>query len=234
MKEYKYDLHVHTSEASLCASMTAEEQVRKYVEAGYDGIVVTDHFFGGNTCVDRSLPWEEKAALYAKGYEHAKALGDKLGLKVFFGIEQGYHSTDMLLYGLSPEWVIANPEMNDWNIPETYEAVHAAGGMMVHAHPMREASYITRISLWPHHVDAVEVWNNGNHLDLWNENAEKYAKDHNFPMTGGGDTHNLPDIPGGIVTHEPLNSIKDYIKLVMERGDYTIIRHPHSEQHPDR
>ena len=40
----KIDLHVHTSEISGCAHVTGEETVRLYAEAGYDAIVITNHF----------------------------------------------------------------------------------------------------------------------------------------------------------------------------------------------
>ena len=46
---YKYETHLHTCEASACASAKGEEQARRYKELGYDGIIVTDHFFNGNT-----------------------------------------------------------------------------------------------------------------------------------------------------------------------------------------
>ena len=41
---YRYETHLHTSEASACAVFSAVEQVRSYKAAGYDGIIVTDHF----------------------------------------------------------------------------------------------------------------------------------------------------------------------------------------------
>ena len=41
---YKYDLHVHTKEGSPCGKNTAVDIVRCYVNGGYSGIVITDHF----------------------------------------------------------------------------------------------------------------------------------------------------------------------------------------------
>ena len=52
---YLYDTHVHTSEGSACGQNTGAEMARAYQKAGYAGIVVTDHFFYGNTEADRSL-----------------------------------------------------------------------------------------------------------------------------------------------------------------------------------
>ena len=40
----KIDLHVHTSEVSKCGHMSAAETVGRYKDAGYDCIVITNHF----------------------------------------------------------------------------------------------------------------------------------------------------------------------------------------------
>ena len=48
-QRYLYETHMHTSEASACAGSTGAQMARAYKEAGYTGIIVTDHFFYGNT-----------------------------------------------------------------------------------------------------------------------------------------------------------------------------------------
>ena len=87
---YIYDTHVHTSQASDCALSSGAQMAQKYKELGYDGIFITDHFFHGNTCVDRSLPWADWVRLFCQGYEDAKKQGEKIGLDVFFGWEYSY------------------------------------------------------------------------------------------------------------------------------------------------
>ena len=56
-QRYLYETHMHTSEASACAGSTGAQMARAYKEAGYTGIIVTDHFFYGNTSVDRSAAY---------------------------------------------------------------------------------------------------------------------------------------------------------------------------------
>ena len=73
---YLYETHMHTSEGSKCGQYPAVEMVRAYKEAGYAGVMVTDHNWGGNTAVDRSLPWEEWLDKFFMGYHNAKAEGD--------------------------------------------------------------------------------------------------------------------------------------------------------------
>ena len=93
---YKYETHMHTAESSACGRFCAREMVQAYKAAGYAGIFVTDHFFNGNCTVDRRLPWADKVELFCKGYENAKAEGDKIGLDVFFGFEYCVEGADFL------------------------------------------------------------------------------------------------------------------------------------------
>lgn len=216
---YKYETHLHTREGSACARATAAEQVRSYYEAGYAGIIVTDHFFNGNTAVPRNLPWEERVNLFCLGYENAKAEGDRLGMDVFFGWESGYYGTDFLIYGLDKDWLLKHDDILEWSVEKQYKTVKADGGMVVHAHPYREAFYIPEIRLYPDCVDAVEVINMGNmSLDpTYNDKAYEYAKKIDMPMTSGSDIHSVPASTGGMEFDERLTGIQDYIDKVMAR-----------------
>jgi histidinol phosphatase-like PHP family hydrolase len=42
---FRYELHAHTSECDLAAHAGGAALVRRYYEAGYDGMVITDHYF---------------------------------------------------------------------------------------------------------------------------------------------------------------------------------------------
>jgi len=219
---YKYETHLHTSEASKCARISGSEQAIQYKKAGYDGIIITDHFFGGNTCIDTSLSWEDRINLFCKGYEEAKKTGDKIGLQVFFGLEQTFEYTDFLIYGLDKEWLLMHPEIEKCTIAQQYKLVKEFGGMVIHAHPFRDRPYIDQIRLYPNLVDGVEVINYGNYEDE-NMNAYKYAKEYNLPMTCGSDGHGHQVLGGGIRTNIKLNSIEDYIDLILSGKDYKMM-----------
>ena len=60
MKSFRYETHLHTIEGSACAVSKAVDYIEVYKRIGYSGIFVTNHFFGGNTCVLRNLPWSER------------------------------------------------------------------------------------------------------------------------------------------------------------------------------
>lgn len=224
MNGYLYDTHVHTSESSACAHNTAAEMVRAYCQAGYTGIVITDHFFYGNTAIDRKLPWEEWVKQFCLGYEHAKEEGDKIGLQVFFGWESGYHGTEFLVYGLDKQWLLEHPQIKDADIAAQYQLVHAGGGIVSHAHPFREEDYIPEVRLFPESVDAVEGINathdspmSSSHKNpAFNQRAIAYAKEHGLPITAGSDQHSTAMIGGGMLFERRLTDVKDFCGAVLK------------------
>ena len=212
VKMYKYETHLHTAETSACASATGAEQARRYKAEGYDGIFITDHFFNSNTTVPRELSWDEKVMLYCKGYENAKAEGNRIGLKVFFGIEYTYQGADILVYGLDKQWLLAHRDC-DRDFYQFYYDAKAEGALLIHAHPFREADYLREIKLLPKWVDGVEVYNSGNGKEVFNERAEWYAKQFGFRTTAGSDNHHLSvrsERLAGVVSEVEFERPEDY------------------------
>ena len=212
---YKYETHLHTKHGSACATISGKGQALEYKHAGYTGIIVTEHFFRGNTCIPKDLPWEERINLFCRGYEEAKYYGDKIGLQVFFGWEETYDGQDFLVYGLDKEWLLNHPEVEHWTIKEQFLEVSKYGGMVIHAHPFRDRPYIPKIRLFPKQVHGVEVYNAGNYNEE-NERAYMYAKQYNLPISAGGDSHHHDITCSGIGVEERFESIVDYIKCIKE------------------
>ena len=52
---YLYETHCHTSQSSACAKCSGKELAEAAKEAGYTGIIITDHNWGGNTAIARNL-----------------------------------------------------------------------------------------------------------------------------------------------------------------------------------
>ena len=152
----KYETHMHTSESSACARSTGREMAQAAKEAGYTGIIITDHNWYGNSCISAGLPWEEWIEQFCTGYEHAKDKGEEIGLDVFFGYESCYQGTEFLIYGVDKMWLKLHPEIKDASIKEQHELIRKAEGMVIHAHPYREEWYIPKIRLFPEDVDGVE------------------------------------------------------------------------------
>ncbi len=211
-----YEMHCHTAEGSRCASLSGGELARIYAEKGYQGVVITDHFYGGNTAVDKQLPWEEWVGGFMAGYENARAEGEKCGLQVFFGWEYNYEGTEILTYGLGREWLMAHPELADINLVRYCELVRSEGGILIHAHPFRERHYIKMIRLIPWLTDGVETVNKCN-TPKANFLADQYAENYGLMKIGGTDFHNREHLPllGGIAmpaVAEDLGEIFDAVR----------------------
>lgn len=222
---YVYETHLHTKEGSACGRSRGADMARACKEAGYTGIIVTDHFFYGNTAVDRDLPWSDWVEGYCRGYESAKEVGEKIGLQVFFGWEAGYQGTEFLIYGLDKEWLLAHPEIKDATVAEQFQLVHDGGGMVIHAHPFREDIYIPEVRLFPDLVDGVEGINTA-HLQRqgvtegmapYDVKALEYAAKYNLPLTGGSDVHGVELLGGGMAFNRKLEDIHDFIRAVKAR-----------------
>lgn len=219
---YKYETHLHTRQASACASASGRYQACAYKKAGYDGIIITDHFFRGNSCISHNLSWGERIELFCSGYEEAKQTGDEIGLQVFFGWEETFDGQDFLIYGLDKEWLLNHPEVEHWTIQQQFEEVNRYGGMVIHAHPFRDRPYIPKIRLFPRLVNGVEVFNACNHEEE-NQRAYMYAREYNLPMTAGADSHHHDIICSGITVDEKFESIDDYISVIKNRKHMKLI-----------
>lgn len=229
LEEYPflYETHLHTSEASSCAVSTGEEMTKACKNAGYTGIIVTNHNWHGNTCIDRALPWDQWIEKYWQAFEEARRWGGRLGLDVFFGYEAGYRGTEFLIYGVEKDWLISHPEIENATVEEQYTLVHEAGGIVIHAHPFREEPYIPQVRLFPDHVDGVEGINathsnprSPSHNDpAFDERAIAYSREHHLPMTAGSDIHTKHLLGGGMAFRRRLGSIQDYCEAIRSNED---------------
>lgn len=227
---YKYETHLHTAESSKCARSSAVDMMKALKEAGYSGTFISDHAWGGNTAIDRSLPWREWVEEFAKPYYEAKKWADENDFMVLFGYEAGFNATEFLIYGVSPEWLRDHEEFHDADIPKQLELVHEVGGIVVHAHPYRVEPYIPEIRLFPDCVDGVEGVNatHSSHLSKshnepsWNDEAIAYATKHNKFMTAGSDVHSVNLFGGGILTDEPMECFEDFKNLWLSDKMYLL------------
>ncbi len=214
---FLYETHLHTCQGSACGVSTGKEQAQFYKEVGFTGVIMTDHFFGGNTAVDRTLPWEQRVDLFWRGYEDAKEEGDRIGLDVFFGLEQNFHGDEYLVYGLTKEYMKAHPEMEHWTRQQQLDEVHHAGGCVIQAHPFRIRGYMDRIRVGTLFCDGIEAANLGNEA-IDDARAYRMGKALNLVMTAGSDNHHSPvPTPYGVELGKRLTRIEDYVKIILRK-----------------
>ena len=220
---YRYETHCHTKEGSACSVASAVELVEFYREMGYGGICVTDHF-SGNSTLSAEAPWKERVEFYHCIYAKMRDAGEKIGIKVFFGIEYSYApdvnqitrvtGNDFLILDLSKEWLLENRDAFAGKLSVLLSNVRKSGAFVSHAHPFLEADWVEYIRLLPRSVDAVEV-HNANGSAFINKAAKAYAEFYRIPGTAGSDLHRTDQqILTGLETETPCGSAFDLIQAI--------------------
>lgn len=226
---YKYETHLHTSEVSVCARSTACEMVHAYIDAGYSGIIITDHFINGNSIVIDGLSWKDQINRFLRGFRNAELVSGKYNFDVFLGWEYTNHpyGEDFLTYNLTPQFLYDHPEIMEMDISEYSKIVRNHGGLLVQAHPYREAHYIKykpnpKINL----IDGIEV-NNGESNSPNNNNDKAWVLARNNPhliRISGTDIHHTNQVGlAGIAFEYRINSMQEFVDCLKAGEGYLII-----------
>lgn len=222
---YKFETHLHTKACSACAVSTSEEMIDAAASHGYAGIVITNHFYHGNTCIDRRLPWSDFVGYYAEDYYRSSRYGAEKGIIVLFGLEEVYMpGKEMLIYGLTPELIAEHPEFRDMSAREMADFIHGNGGITVCAHPFRNRPYIPSPDLPPDTsvFDGIECFNFFN-SDEENLKAFVLSRNSGLRESSGCDIHNCRDFGNaGIDFDEPVNNSSDFAAL-FKSGKYRLL-----------
>ncbi len=198
MNTYKYDIHVHTSETSSCGKVRAKDLAGLYKAAGYHGIVITDHYYGGFFNKLKAKSWSDKIDLYLEGYRIALEEGKKQGLIVLPGIEITFpeNSNDYLVYGIDEKFLKENKELFNLGLKGLRDHIKGTGFVLVQAHPFRPFMIPADPSL----LDGIEVYNGNKRHDPRNHLAYDYALKYGLRMVSGSDFHREEDAGmGGII-----------------------------------
>ena len=222
---FKYEMHIHTKGCSKDGRSDVCEMIDKAVEEGYSGFVITNHFYRGNTGIDRDLPWHEFVGAYKNDYLTAKEYGDKIDFDVLFGVEEAYaKGKEVLIYGLSPDVIAAEPGFKQMDLKAMSDFVRKNGGIIACAHPFRVRPSIPDPDAEPDHtcLDAVEVYNSHNNAEE-NGKAMAFAEKYGLIKTSGGDVHGTDRFD--VVGIDSKIRIRDNKTLlaVLRSGDYGLL-----------
>lgn len=223
---YRYETHCHCCWCSACARSSPQEMAEAYFQAGFSGMVLTDHFLRGNSAVDRSLPWDEKVKRYYEAYEAAKDWAAGKNFHVLFGLEHHYgDGKEVLTYGIDLPFLLEHPDIDRLPLSEYARLVHDAGGFLSMAHPYRDRGYINMsVGPQPEYLDGVEVYNFYNRPPE-NQKAVLLAKKHRLLPTSGGDEHSCQGASigkSGIALKRPVSTGQELV-AELKSGDYRIL-----------
>ncbi len=215
--EYKYELHCHTKEVSLCGKVPVKEIIRMYKEHGYNGIVLTDHYSPMTFPMTKVLCPQKHTDFYTKGYHEALKYADD-DFTILLGMELRYYATanDFLVYGITEDFLRNNGNLMAKYPKRFYRLAKKNGLIVVQAHPFRD--WMVRIN--PKYLDGAEV-HNGKTNDGQNLMALKWAeKNHMQVLISGSDFHRPQHIAkGGIITDTQIKTNDDLLK-VLRSGNF--------------
>lgn len=221
---FLYELHQHTKSCSKCASVTPAEMVLSVRECGFSGVVLTNHFYHGNSGIDRDRSWRDFCKAYEDEFYEAKNAGEKIGVDVIYGLEEHVgNGKVVLLYGIAPDFIAEYPELKEYNFPFLSEIVRSAGGLVIQAHPFRDRSWITDVdnSLDPTFVDGYELYNKNNRPGE-DSRAQTVFADCGLIKTAGTDNHAyISSGRNGIAVSHRIKNEKELAK-VLKSGDYEL------------
>ncbi len=219
---FKYELHCHTGEVSTCADAPVKETIERYKKAGYNGIVITDHFSGLTFPPTEYLDINKSADRYLKGYKEALSMADD-DFTVLLGMEIRFLFTpnDYLIYGMTEDFIRSSGRLLFKNQKKLYKQLKEAGMLLIQAHPFR--GYVRRADV--NYLDGVEVFNGKYKNKEENDNSSSWAKENNLSIVVSGSDYHHPDskINGGIETDEPIRTNDDLLRA-LRSGNYRLIR----------
>ena len=217
----KIDLHVHSSEISLCGHVPAAYLLELYRARGYDAIVITNHFNRDTANHWRNRGVADFARFYFDHIEEAKRFGRELGVTVLAGCELRFDENlnDYLTYGLDCDMVRDCDRIFALGAVRFGEWARAHGVLFYQAHPFRNGMTITD----PAALFGIEVKNGHPRHESRNDIAEVWAKRHDLRAIAGSDCHR--DCDAGITGITTPARVRDEADLiaVLRAGSYQLI-----------
>ena len=221
---YRYELHAHTAECDKVASLSGAELVRSYADKGYNGMVITDHYFSIFFDWFREelagMSHQQIVSRWLKGYDSARNEGEKIGFTVLPGAEVRIDGTinDYLIYGLEEKDFFELPLLN--RLPSIDEVMDLLPeqACVVQAHPFRDNMTVAN----PNRLFGIEVYNAGTEL-FRNQMAKSFARHYRKAETSGSDCHGESAVgKGGIITEHPIHT-PAALAATLRSGSYSLI-----------
>ncbi len=204
----------------MCGKLDVKDLVKKYKEAGYSGLVLTDHYSPMTFEIHELFNKKKALEHYLRAYREIKKYEDE-DFTVLLGIELRFYATinDYLVFGVSEELLEKLPFLLPLYIKRASRLLRKEGCLIVQAHPFRK--FIRRAN--PKYLDGIEVYN-GKASKEENQSALKWANEiNNIIKTSGSDCHRESGVAkGGIITNEPIKTNEDLIRI-LKSGEYKLI-----------
>ena len=218
-------MHLHTLNQSPCAETDEKTIAGLYYKNGYNGIVCTNHF-SYRLCENYYNRGSKlkNVEYYLDGYFTLKQECEKYGIDVFLGLELILDALDysnpqppyaeLLVYGISPEWLLKNNySLFPLSVEEVSKIAKKEGWLLGQSHPFR--SPVT--CRFPKYLECVEVYNGHPGHQNNNELALELAESNNLIFTAGSNFHTLDAIGSGVYLQNPVKNNEELIAELRKR-----------------
>lgn len=220
---YKIETHLHTVYSSRCGHLDAQTIVTAYLEKGYHGIIVTDHF-SRVTCeflnADYTKP-DHAAELFLRSYRLLYEEGQRRGMRIYKGAEFRFDGSDndYLVIGY-PDELLYDPDTTfREGLPAFSRRCREAGALLIQAHPFRDGCTPAD----PRYLDGMEVHNRNPNRENRDAPALEYARRFNLIQTSGSDCHKPFQIGHGGILSETLPETEAELIALLRSGNYGLI-----------
>lgn len=225
MNSFRYEVHTHTNEVSSCGCVDAAVAVQMHKKAGYQGIIITDHFHEEYFESLGSISWEEKVDCYLSGYKKAAEEGQKIDMDILWGLELRFteNDNDYLVYGVDEKFLKENPDFYKSSLIDFMKHIKQREDILIfQAHPFRDGCKLAD----PLIVHGLEVYNGNSRHDSRNELAAKVAFENNLLVISGSDFHRPEDLAkSGILLPERISTNRELIKFLKKnQWDFLITK----------
>lgn len=212
---YLIDTHVHSRRYSLCGTQSMEENIRQAVALGLHGFCITEHHHR----------WDEEEIQEVKRHAGHEELVVLPGQEVTCLGHCGESSGDFLVFGCREQFA---PQTS---MEGLIQRVHAAGGMVIAAHPLRAGMGIGERAHDLPGLDGIEVYSLTQSTDAC-QRARRMAAELGLIPTAGSDAHAAHQLGRySMAFSEPVRTEAEFIRALRDRA-FTLDHNRTSSPHP--
>lgn len=150
----RIEMHAHTKPVSPCSEIPPAELVRRYIDQGFNAVVITNHF---NLDYLLGLPKEDALDYYLSAYEETVKAAENTGLQILLGTEIRFneHSNEFLIYGVDRQILSECYDYLEKGLTSYRTEAALPNSVLIQAHPYRDRN----VPREPELTDGIEVFN---------------------------------------------------------------------------
>lgn len=216
----KLETHCHSA-GSWCATCGLEGLIEDYKRANYGGVVITNHYSEYEFKKHGFNNQRDYAKYYLDLIDKAMDLGEKKGIKVFYGAEVKLNErlTEYVLYGFTSEFLLDNANLYEFSQEQLFKIANQNDMLMYQSHPFREGVKVGN----PKFMHGAEYFNGHFHHVNNNALAREFCEKNNLIKLSGTDFHDKDQpITAGIYIPKSINDSFELTRYI-QNSEFSLI-----------